>query len=216
MDSIDSTRRAHNFKVVIWYDGTEEDLSTDPLIACTRRFENKVDISVIRKNYRDLGSNKGEVMSFPLLLRYIISNLPALDHVYLVENDYLHSSDSMDLLLYLEETNSDNSYYSLYKSPDYDRLPIHMNYHGGVTTLNGIDFRRVLNTTGTFFTRVDTLAQDYPLFLSYSDFDAFNRLVGLKGRLLYVPLLSRASHSMHGQEVEIVGGLDAIIKRWHS
>ena len=215
LDSIHSNGLREYFRVIIWYDGTQGDFDTDPITKVTQRFSADVDIFLIRENFRGKGDNSSEKISAPALLQYCTTNHSENDFVYLVENDYLHDFRSMRALKILSESVSQFDYATLYDSPDYYRLNLHLKFHGNSLLIGGFSWREVLTTTGTFFTRVGILKEDLGAWLNVADFYAFVKLVGLRSRVLIAPCYSLSSHVMAGQESHIHSA-DYTMKKYSS
>ena len=190
------------FKLIIWYDGSESDFSSDPLILMAAQYSSRLSVSYYRENFRATGDNKGGQISEPVMWGYISNNLNRNDYVYLVENDYLHSPKAIACLDFVSRASPSGLYVTLYDSPDYYRLPIHKAFSGRHLDFFGLTWREVLNTTGTFFVDVGTFMEDLQVFSKFQDFDAFNRIVGLRGRSLIAPFGGLASHEMEGQSVD--------------
>ena len=214
LDSIKRNGLREYFRVVIWYDGTEQDFSTDPINRITKAFAADIGLFIIRENFRGLGDNSSEKISGPALLQFCTANHPDNDFLYLVENDYLHDVQSMSALKALAESPNKFDYATLYDAPDYYRLKLHKNFHGASSMVGQRSWREVLTTTGTYFSKVSTIKEDLGALLNNSDFYAFVKLVGLRSRVLIAPNYSLASHSMYGQEA-MTQSLTSTIQAFH-
>lgn len=203
LDSIRSNSLREYFRVVIWYDGSQEDFDGDPINIVLAKFVNDIYIFKIRKNFRGMGDNSAEKISAPALLQYCANNHSDGDFVYLVENDYLHDLQSMTILKILSESETQFHYATLYDAPDYYRLNMHLKFRGNSVLIGGLPWREVLTTTGTYFTSAKILKEDLGALLHTADFYSFVKLVGLRARVLIAPYYSLASHSMIGQESPI-------------
>ena len=206
LDSIHSNGLREHFRVVIWYDGTQEDFDSDPINGVISRFAAHIDLFKIRENFRGIGDNSSEKISGPALLRYCTDHHSSDDYVYLVENDYLHDLRSMPALKAITELEELVHFATLYDSPDYYRLNLHRKFHGLPLLVGGFPWREVLTTTGSYFTKVQTLRDDLDALLNTFDFYAFVKLVGLRGRILIAPNDSLSSHLMIGHESPIRSG----------
>lgn len=213
--SIESNGLKGEYDLTIWYDGTPKDIESDPLIMVLNRFSGTLSIKVLRYNFRGEGDNSSEKLSFPALINYCLDTHQDDNFVYLIENDYLHSNDSMLALKCWIDSGENFSYITLYDSPDYYRAPIHKNYLGLKKEVAGRSWREVLTATASFLCQTRTLREDAPSFFSFKDFDCFVRLVGLKGRSLFAPQGALASHSMLDSEAEI-SSLEAILTDYNS
>lgn len=205
MSSVIQSGIQNEVKFVLWYDGTNEDYQSDPVKEVLKRFSGSISAVLMRYNFRGDGDNSGERISFPALLYHCETTHSDGDYVYLIENDYIHATDSLSLIKTWTTSDTKFSYVTLYDSPDYYRTPLHQKFMGVKEQIAGLEWREVLTTTASFLTDIKTLREDIPSFLSFKDFDCFVRLVGLKGRRVFAPYGSRASHSMVGQEAGIQG-----------
>jgi len=196
--SIVSCKLEDEVRFYLWYDGSQGDLDSDPLVAICSYYANYLPLFTLRENYRELGSNASERISFPILLDFISNNFSDDDYFYLVENDYLHDSRALSSILSVTRDFNEFSYGTLFDSPDYYNLPIHLSYMSQDVLLGEFNWRTVLTTTGSFFTSRRVISEDRAVFSRFTDFDAFTRLVGLRGRKLIAPRESLSVHLMVG------------------
>ena len=182
--------------VLIWYDGTEDDFNSDPLIRFAFESSRAIKISVFKKDYSLQGNNAGEAISWPEMALASVGTFPS-NYYYFVENDYLHTEDAIDSIYELFGADPTVSYISLADHRDYYHLPIHKKFTSQLYHSKNIIYRDVATTTASFAVRRAVFSEDLPLFLSAKgDFNAFTQLTGIVGRRLIAPIPARAAHCM--------------------
>ena len=183
-------------QVLIWYDGTEEDLNTDPVIAIASELAKETKVSLLRKDYSHSGNNAGESLSWGEMATYTLQQFNT-DIIYFVENDYIHRTHAVDGLFEIFNSSEQISYLSLADHLDYYHLPIHEKRMTSLRYSRNYIYREVFTTTGTFAVRYNVFLEDLPVFLDAKvDFRAFTHLTGIKGRILVAPLPALAGHCM--------------------
>lgn len=126
------------------------------------------------------------------------------DIVYFLENDYLHLSDSLDILLDgFNLKNGENDYITLYDHPDkYDTEHIcyyYMKKNTHVFLGEKSHWKTAFSTTMTFASKVVTLKKDEKIWRKWTktkhpyDFEIFLDL-GKRGRSLLSPIPGRSTH----------------------
>ncbi len=159
--------------------------------------------------------NLGNSASFRHVAQYAIDHYNDSQIVYLLEDDYLHLSDSA---ICVEEGLQIADYVTLYDHPD---KYVDAKNGGNPLVKNGGELTRVVltksthwkrtnSTTMTFACKVKTLRNDFNIWLKHTsgvtpkDFKAFKRLLGIgglfnmlfgKGRVLISPIPSRSTHA---------------------
>jgi hypothetical protein len=186
----------NKIRLLIWYDGTEEDFATDPVIHLLTTQKENLNIAYHRHPYGSKGDNSGERQSFPVLLKYLTEQVDD-ELVYLVENDYLHRPAAISALLEAFAEINDADYVNLADHRDYYHLPIHKNYHLSLHYSSNFIFKNCATSTGTFAARRTTLARDLPVILHEPDYTFFTRLTGIHGRKLYTSIPGQAAHCMN-------------------
>jgi hypothetical protein len=194
--SIKDYPNAENIRLIIWYDGSQEDVETDPLINFAKINTGDIPCLIIRKDYSQHGRNAGEAISWLEMTTYIIENANT-SLFYFIENDYLHLRRAISCIFELLSDDSSPAYLSLADHLDYYHLPAHTQHQTKLIYTKNYLFKEMRTTTGTFAVRAKEFKEDLPVFLeSKGDFIAFNRLTGLLGRRLAVVIPSLAAHCM--------------------
>ncbi len=196
LESIKDYPHAENIRLIIWYDGSEEDVETDPLINFAKINAGNIPCLIVRKDYSQQGSNAGEAISWPEMAAYTIEHATT-ELYYFVENDYLHLKGAISCIFELLSDHLSPAYLSLADHLDYYHLPIHTEHHTKLLYTKNYLFKEMRTTTGTFAVRAREFKEDLPVFMqSKGDFLAFNTLTGLSGRKLAVVIPSLAAHCM--------------------
>lgn len=163
------------------------------------------------KKVKDIhATNLGNLRGWRYLFTYITqqSNFDDNDIIYVCEDDYLHFSNSEELL---REGLNISDYCSLY-----DHLDKYKNANNGGNNpliTGGGEFTKVVitesthwkwtnSTTGTFASKVSTLKKDYNIFMKYSqeglphplDFLMFRELITQRNRTIATCIPGRSSH----------------------
>jgi hypothetical protein len=194
--SVQTSELARSSTILVWYDGSEEDLRTDPITNELSAAGKILPINLVRKDYKELGNNAGERLSWQEMAIYSLTE-HASDYIYLVENDYLHKDLSMLALKEILTERNDISYVSLADHRDYYHLPCHVSRVSHLGYTRNFLFREVATTTGTFGARTEDFIGDIQIFLQEkTDYPTFNVLTGIKGRKLVAVLPGMAAHCM--------------------
>jgi hypothetical protein len=125
------------------------------------------------------------------------SSLPDNAPVYFVEDDYLHQSNSLQIMLEgLNITNVD--YVTAYDHPDKYMVPLQTLTSSYMYTTGSTHWRTVPSTTMTFATTIGKVRRDYPVYEEYCHTgypydDAMFRTLQQKGRRSLVSCIPGAS-----------------------
>lgn len=177
-------------KLILWYDGTEQDFESDSLIAYLRRNINYLDVSYCRKEYN--GNNK---LAFSELLDFAITQ-NEFDYFYLIENDYIHRPDAIKCIFEIMNTHKDIDYLNLADHLDYYHLPMHKKYPIELRYTENFLIKSSYSTTGSFVARKKALFEDCSLLKENADYDFFSKIIGIKDRKLFTTIPSQAAHCM--------------------
>jgi len=160
--------------------------------------ENFLNNPIIPVNLIQIQSG-GEAQSGNMMWRYIQDEYEYADEdiIYIAENDYVHASGWVDVLIDFYKT-YDASYVSLYDHNDKYFLPMYDDLQSPLITSKYCHWRGVPNTTGTFAVKGKYLREDMPEHLGIEgDFHKFKELVDNKGRSVYTPIPGYSTHCMN-------------------
>ena len=195
LNSIEASLSVGSTTLLIWYDGSDSDFNTDPILPLIKHFSPRISLMLYKKEYKETGSNASEVLSFPEILTYL-STINGHDYFYLVENDYLHRPTAINALFELFSRHRDIDYLNLADHSDYYHLAIHTQHHTKFIYTDNFIAKSCVTTTGTFAARSKILKEDIPEILGRADFEFFTLLTGIRGRRLWTVVPSQATHCM--------------------
>ncbi len=122
------------------------------------------------KNINTISKRGGnDAQSFLNLLNYVIEqNYDDDDIIYFVEDDYLHRSGWIDILLEgFEYIGAD--YYTLYDHPDKYYLSMYEDLQSKIIVTPSIHWRTTPSTTNTYACKFKTLKQHFTIHVQYCD-----------------------------------------------
>jgi hypothetical protein len=110
-----------------------------------------------------------DAQSFLNVLNYVIEqNYDDNDIIYFLEDDYLHKSGWIDILLEgFEYIGAD--YYTLYDHPDKYYLPMYENLQSKIIATPSIHWRTTPSTTNTYACKFKILKQHFNIHVHYCD-----------------------------------------------
>jgi hypothetical protein len=114
-----------------------------------------------------LGGN--DAQSFLNVLNYVIEqNYDDNDIIYFLEDDYLHKSGWIDILLEgFEYIGAD--YYTLYDHPDKYYLPMYEDLQSKIIATPSTHWRTTPSTTNTYACKLETLKKHLPIHIKSCD-----------------------------------------------
>jgi hypothetical protein len=195
LNAIEASTNAESISLLIWYDGSDIDFNTDPIFPIIKQFSSRINLKFYKKDYKEIGSNASEVLSFPEILKYL-SIEDEHKYYYLVENDYLHRATAINALFELFSSHPLIDYLNLADHRDYYHLAIHTQHHTKFIYTENFIAKSCVTTTGTFAGRAETFKADLPEIFGRADFEFFTRLTGIRGRQLWTVVPSQATHCM--------------------
>lgn len=135
--------------------------------------------------------------SYVNAIKYVY-NLPETDWVYLVEDDYLHHPNWVDVLCKMAKL---NTYITLYDHPDKYDKQMYPDLKSELTRIDNILIRTTPSTTDTFCVPIKLFKEDYSVHYNYSDgvkyskdHERFSYLVSNKNRKIYSPIPGYSVH----------------------
>jgi hypothetical protein len=189
VDTIEISKYARSVKLIVFYTGSEQELSRDvsmlPILNSTMNFEIKI------------VDGSSALDSWLIMLRYIrSSNINNEAFVYFLENDYIHDSYWLDAIVELINSGIDFNYINLYDHPD--RYKFVANY--AKTSLYATNSRHWICTPSacaSFITCFKQFKMDFKHFYGCNHDDKiFRKLTGgFLRRKMLMPVPSLSTHS---------------------
>lgn len=170
-------------KLTIMFDGDSKNHFTNKYIS-------EYDFKIIEMK------SGSETQSFFDTCRYILdSNIDSNDIVYLVENDYLHKNNWVDIITELFNFENMDHYATLYDHNDKYNLSIYDNLESKILTTGNSHWRTTPSTTGTFFVRYHVFVDDYNIHSSVvGDHNKFTNELYKKNRLVLSSIPGYSTH----------------------
>lgn len=173
-----------NFKLHILFNGESNDLSFRPELL---RYQENI--------HYIYGHSAAE--SYVNATKYCYT-LPIQDWVYLVEDDYLHHPNWVNILLKMTYF---NGYLTLYDHPDKYNKEMYPNLKSELFKINDLLVRTTPSTTDTFCVPVYMFREDYTVHYNFSDgvkysrdHERFTYLTSNKNRKIYSPVPGYSVH----------------------
>lgn len=182
----------HRVKLVIVYDGTVEDFTTDFIASYYANAALGLNIQFIRGG--------SDINSFLITLGLAKSlELPAEDLVYILENDYMHQNGWVSKVFELYDAGIKFDYVSLYDHRDKYHYEMYASLTSRLVYSQSHHWRTAPSTCASFILEKRVLDRDYAVFSSgLTDYYFFSKLIGENGRILLTPVPGLATHSMEG------------------
>lgn len=183
---------AHRVKLVIVYDGSVEDFTSDFIAGYYANDSFGLNIQFIRGG----SDHNSFVITFSLARS---SELRNDDLVYMLENDYMHQYGWISKVFELYETGIPFDYVSLYDHRDKYDYEMYANLKSKLFYSRTHHWRSAPSTCASFILKKSILDRDYGVFTSgMTDYYFFSKLIGEVGRVLLTPVPGLATHSMAG------------------
>jgi hypothetical protein len=189
VETIEASDHASRVRVLVLYNGTTEQLESDPFGVYLRQCSRDIEVQ--------LHSAHSAVEAVLVMMRIVRDlSLTSDDIVYLLENDYLHADGWVDEVFKLYSSGLNFDYVSLYDHPDRYKYPV--NY--SQSTLYATDSRHwttAPSTCGTFMMKHGVFLRDFEyLYTTKPDHLMFDKLIAGMGRKLLTPVPGLSLHCM--------------------
>lgn len=166
-------------------------------------FDGKIDNHFTLKYKNDFNFNivqmksGSETKSFFDVVEYVNKSKDIEDNdiIYLVENDYLHMENWVEIVLDLFNSYDVKHYVTLYDHNDKYFLPMYSDLQSFLMVTNKCHWRTTPSTTGTFFVRYDIFKQDYEIHSNViGDHNKFTKELANKGRAVLSSIPGYSTH----------------------
>lgn len=182
----------HRVKLIVVYDGSVEDFTTDFIVSYYANTSLGLNIQFIRGG--------SDINSFLIALGLArTTEMPSDDLIYFLENDYLHQYGWISKVFELYDAGIKFDYLSLYDHRDKYHYEMYASLTSKLICSQSHHWRTAPSTCASFILEKGVLDRDYDVFsLGLTDYYFFSKLIGERGRILLTPVPGLATHSMEG------------------
>lgn len=205
IDSLSGELQEVDLYLHILFDGNDESLNGNFLGQWLEDCKNTDNQKITPLKMSFVKFNGGSmVASTHFAYDYAVNNdqINDKDYIYILENDYLHEPNWINVLNELIESGIHFDYLSLYDHPDkYSNSKSFHSMHRGIQSEIFVTrkrhWRTAPSTCGSFIAKRKTLKEDFESLKSgQMDHLLFSHLVGKKKRILLTPMPSLSTHCM--------------------